>query len=115
MLQWKICYLNDLIQGAHICSVADIKREPNLTFDQKLFHAINGENGLWLCANHHRLFDQGLIYISSSGMILYPQNLNSEYTYFIDSITTNKYLTEEVLTPVFLEYLEKRNSSMSFM
>jgi hypothetical protein len=51
------CAIPQIIQGAHVWPVARIKGENHLTPDEKLLMAIDGDNGMWLCQNHHKLFD----------------------------------------------------------
>ena len=48
------CEIPEIIQGAHIWPVADIKKEDHLTQDEKLDFALDGDNGLWLYHNHHK-------------------------------------------------------------
>lgn len=103
------CAIPELIQGAHIWPIAAIKKAPALTLEQKLNHAISAENGLWLCENHHKMFDQRLISIDENGVILYKEQLEQKHILFIDEITINKKLPDEILTDNFLQYLELRN------
>jgi hypothetical protein len=49
------CEIPQIIQGAHIWPVASIKRANNVNIDTKIQYAIDGDNGLWLCNNHHKL------------------------------------------------------------
>lgn len=56
------CPVQEIVQGAHIWNVADIKKS-NLQESEKFKAATNGNNGIWLCQNHHKLFDANLIMI----------------------------------------------------
>lgn len=103
------CEIPELIQGAHIWPVANIKRTAALSLDEKLRHATNGDNGLWLCENHHKLFDQRLISIDSTGKILYREHLEHRHIIFMDEITTVKQLPDAFMTDGFLRYLDIRN------
>lgn len=103
------CEIPELIQGAHIWPVADIKRAPNFTIEQKLDHATCGENGLWLCENHHKMFDEGLIYINRDGNINYKNDIEYKHIVFMNEVTTTKRLSQEYLTNKFLDYLDIRN------
>ncbi|SEG23729.1 HNH endonuclease signature motif containing protein [Algoriphagus boritolerans] len=104
------CEIPQIIQGAHIWPVASIKRNSALNNDLKLKHAINGDNGLWLCNNHHKLFDINLLYISKDGKISYKTDIEQSHEDFVINFIANKQLPKEILTPEFISYLEKRNS-----
>lgn len=103
------CEIPQIIQGAHIWPVASIKRANNLNIDTKIHHAINGDNGLWLCDNHHKLFDINLLYINPDGRLKYKTNIEQNHEVYLRDFTTYSELPTEVLTPNFLDYLDKRN------
>jgi len=103
------CDIPNIIQGAHIWPVADIKKENHLTEDEKLSFALDGENGLWLCQNHHKLFDTNILLISQDGSIQYKKELPETANNFINDITKYNQLNEDVLTDKFIDYLDKRN------
>ena len=73
------CEIPEIIQGAHVWGVADIARDNHFSDDLKFYHAISGENGLWLCQNHHKLFDSHYISFNMEGNMLIPNNLRVEY------------------------------------
>ncbi len=106
------CEIPEIIQGAHIWPVSLIKKQGNITFEEKLQHATSGENGLWLCENHHKLFDQNIISISHSGHIMFSDSLNSKNEEFLNSITTYKQLPTHIMTVQFVNYLDLRNAAM---
>jgi hypothetical protein len=106
------CAVPDIIAGAHVWPVADIKRANMISDEEKLLKATDGENGLWLCYNHHKLFDENLIYISNSGKIMHNTINNSNYIHFIRHITTKKTIPSHALTDTFVEYLDRRKKSM---
>lgn len=106
------CEISEIIQGAHIWPVALIKKQGHITFEEKLQHATSGDNGLWLCENHHKLFDQNIISISHSGDILFSNSLSSENKEFLNNITTNKHLPEQIMTEQFVSYLDLRNKAI---
>lgn len=62
------CKISPLIQAAHIYSVADIKKNGSLTDDEKVRMATDGNNGMWLCMHHHKLFDSAILKISPNGI-----------------------------------------------
>ena len=51
------CGISEIVQGAHIWPVSKIKKMNTLSLDEKLAYATDGENGLWMCQNHHKMFD----------------------------------------------------------
>lgn len=80
------CDIPQLIQGAHIWPVASIKKEHQLTIDEKIEHATSRDNGIWLCANHHKLFDEDLLVIETSGNIKFSDKIaESSLTYITNS------------------------------
>lgn len=107
------CEIPKIIQGAHILPVALIKKQEHITFEEKLKHATNGENGLWLCENHHTLFDQNIISISHFGNIVFSDSLSSESEKFLSNITTYRQLPEQIMTDQFVHYLDLRNKAGS--
>lgn len=89
----KKCYLCDcdidsLIIASHIHRVTDIKNDKTISDDEKKKQIIDGDNGLWLCANHDKLFEYGLIYFDDKKMVI-SNRLNEEQQQFVKEITTN--------------------------
>ena len=103
------CEIPQIIQGAHIWPVASIKRTNDINLETKIQHAINGDNGLWLCNNHHKLFDINLLYISPDGRLKYKTNIEQIHVDYLRDFTIYRQLPNEILTPNFIEYLDKRN------
>jgi hypothetical protein len=103
------CEIPQIIQGAHIWPVANIKRTNELTLESKIQHAINGDNGLWLCNNHHKLFDVNILYIASDGRLKYKLNIEQNHEEYLREFTLNSRIPNEILTATFIEYLNKRN------
>lgn len=62
------CKISPLIQAAHIYSVADIRKNGSLTDEEKVCMATDGNNGMWLCMHHHKLFDSAMLKISPNGI-----------------------------------------------
>ena len=104
------CAISEIIQGAHIWPVSDIKRMVTLTFDEKLEYATDGENGLWMCQNHHKMFDTNILFLSTAGEVSYSADLTSEDKEYIDSITTVTNLPASLITPRYIKYLGRRYS-----
>lgn len=104
------CEIPEIIQGAHVWGVAEIARDDHFSDDMKFDHAISGENGLWLCQNHHKLFDSHYLSFNMDGHVLIPSNLRAEDGQFIRGITENESLDNQVMTDNFKWYLSQRNS-----
>lgn len=90
-------------------SVADIKHDARYTEEEKLSCATDGENGLWLCHNHHKMFDENIITIASSGKLIFDNSLNTEQHSFLNKITTKPTIDSRIMTSDFLRYLQMRN------
>ena len=102
------CEIPELIQGAHIWPVSSIKKASALTLEQRLEYALDGDNGLWLCENHHKMFDEGMITFDHNGHLLLKNGLNGRHRKFIDDVTKYDVLPKEILTERFLWYLSRR-------
>lgn len=102
------CEIPELIQGAHIWPVSAIKKAPALTLEQRLEYALDGDNGLWLCENHHKMFDEGMLTFDQHGQLLLKNGLENRHRKFIDEITKYDFIPEEFLTDRFLWYLNQR-------
>lgn len=107
------CGIPELVQGAHVWPVASIKKEGSLSFEEKLKRAIDGHNGLWLCENHHKLFDENIIMIDDNGKVKYRDSLPTEHLDFISQITTIDIIPDYLMTDRFTEYLWRRNQAIA--
>lgn len=103
------CTIPQIVQGAHIWPVAAIKQS-GLPLDDQMRHALDGHNGLWLCENHHKLFDSGLIRLAKSGRLKHRTSLSDQDAGFLKRITPTTQLNANVLSPSFVDYLAKRNA-----
>ncbi len=103
------CEVPQIIQGAHIWPVASIKRLRDINQDAKLQSALDGNNGLWLCNNHHKLFDIDYLYINEEGVIKYKSTIPRGYEEYICGLTVKRQIPGNIMTANFLQYLEKRN------
>jgi len=106
------CEIPQLIEGSHIWSVADIKNELHLNIEEKLKQAIDEDNGIWLCQNHHKMFDLNIIRISENGKLKIKSDLEEKSIDYIKNITPITQVAREILTSKFIEYLEKRNAHL---
>ena len=109
-IMMTICVLNCVSLGL---GIADIRSSNRIDDSQKYIHATSGHNGLWLCHNHHKLFDSNLLAFSSEGHCLIKRSMPSEYeTFIFDSIIANS-LEQNILSDDFRYYLAQRNSSIN--
>lgn len=106
------CEIPELIAGAHIWPVADIKKMEGLGFDDKLRHATDGDNGLWLCDNHHKILDEHFLKIESDGELKCRAGLAERAISFIKDITSVHQIASTLLTGKFRGYLHKRNAPL---
>lgn len=106
------CDIPEIIQGAHIWPVADIKRDNALSQDEKLASAIDGNNGLWLCNNHHKLLDSHIIKIFEDCSVKYKNSLNESQSNYLKNITTSSYLSENMVNEGMTEYIVRRNLNL---
>ena len=102
------CGLSEIIQGAHIWPVSEIKRRNTLTLQEKLAYATDGENGLWMCQNHHKMFDSNIILLSETGAVSLKSDLTTDDEDYINSITTVDNLPANLVTPSYVDYISKR-------
>lgn len=102
------CKISEIIEGAHIWSVASIRRTERLSIEERLENALNGNNGLWLCQNHHKMFDENLITLTENGIIVYSQQLSETYRTFIEQTTTKRQIAREFVTPEFSSFVRLR-------
>lgn len=107
------CDIPQIIQGAHIWPVADIKRENHLTQDEKLNLALDGDNGLWLCNNHHKLIDSHIIKFFEDSSVKYKNSLNESQSHYLNEITTSNQLPDNIVNESLTEYIVKRNRNLS--
>ena len=103
------CEISEIIQGAHIWGISQISSCEYLDDESKFSHAISGNNGLWLCQNHHRLFDSNIIMIDYNGHIRIKDGLVAKDIAFIRDTTFNTSLDKSMLTDDFRWYISKRN------
>ena len=102
------CEIPELIQGAHILLVAAIRRMHSIPIETRLEYVLDRDNGLWLCENHHNMFDEGMISFDNHGGLLLRNDIDQRHMRFIDETTKYKVLPPEFLTDKFLWYLEQR-------
>lgn len=101
------CCMSELIQGAHIWPVADIKKA-TLPLEDKLEYATDGENGLWMCQNHHKMFDSNILFLSENGEVSYRSNLSETDVNYANSVTTKMTLDQKLITQKYRKYIQNR-------
>ena len=106
------CAIPDLIQGAHVWPVASIKADRSISAEDKVQIATDGDNGIWLCENHHKLFDRNIIAISGDGTVKYNRDLPTEYIPYLQDFTENRQLPSVYLNEKFRHYIELRNKAL---
>jgi len=79
------CDIENLIIGSHIHRVTDIINS-NLLESEKQKEIVDGDNGFWLCANHDKLFEYGLIYFDDNKLVI-SDKLTQLQNDFVKKIT----------------------------
>ena len=106
------CEIPEIIQGAHIWGVSQISHTEELNDEQKFSHAVNGSNGLWLCQNHHKLFDSNIIMLDKNGHVRIKDGLVAKDITFIRNTTFKSSLDDSIITDDLRWYIEKRNENI---
>lgn len=107
------CNIPDIIQGAHVWPVASIKGNKALTIDQMVQYATDGDNGMWLCENHHKLFDRNIIAITTDGKVNYRRDILPDYIPYLQEITATHGLSALYINDNFLNYVELRDRALN--
>ena len=101
------CKIESIIQAAHIYPVADIRKRHDLDFSTKFKLAIDGDNGIWLCENHHKLFDSGLIWFEE-GKLCVSHKLDVDDIIFVKQVTTIDKIAPKYINERMLAYFDSR-------
>lgn len=107
------CTIPDIIQGAHIWPVTSIRAAHSISIDDKVRFATDGDNGLWLCENHHKLFDRNIIAILSDGTVKYDHRIFPVHIPYLHTLTENTRLPSIYLNDNFKRYVEFRNRALN--
>lgn len=107
------CNIPQIIEGAHIWPVANIKRDDSLSDQQKLSMALDGDNGLWLCRNHHKLLDSSILRLSKDRVLSRKKDLNESQVEYINEITVMGEIPAPIFNEKFVKYLSNRNTTTS--
>lgn len=126
------CEVESILQAAHLWGVAQIKsanievidsalKEPSMSdlidvesghhneeFYKRYMLANSGDNGVWLCSNHHGLLDRHYFsFNSDNGTVIIDISKEPEAIEYIENLTPNKQLTDDILTDktkTFIKY-----------
>ena len=109
------CEIPEIIQGAHIWSVSQISRSVDLDDETKFEHAVSGHNGLWLCQNHHKLFDSNIMLLDNDGNVRIKNNLVADDVDFIRSTTFYTSIDSRFMSDDFRSYLARRNETLDLI
>ncbi len=101
------CKIDRIIQAAHIFPVAAIRKREDLDFDSKFRLAVDADNGIWLCENHHKLFDSGLIWFEEGHLVI-SNKLDQEDSTFIKQITTIEQIEPQYINERMLAFFDNR-------
>lgn len=101
------CAIPEIIQGAHIWEVSSIRKDKFLSKAEKYQNSVSGDNGIWLCSNHHKLFDENIIRITPTGDIEFNTELEENLIYLKD-ITKFYKLSNHYLNDSLVNYIIKR-------
>ena len=88
------CDIEKVIQGAHIYSSTDILHS-SVSEEEKTKQIVDADNGIWLCANHHLLFDYLLIYFKERYLYASDTLNKNQIEYIKNSITQGYFLSNE--------------------
>lgn len=101
------CHIEKIIQGAHIYPVHTIKNNSSLTQEEKMEYATDGDNGIWLCENHHKLFDSNIITFNNGAVEYNIIKLDRDVDYLND-ITKYKSIPKELYNDKVKKYFNLR-------
>lgn len=128
------CEIDSILEAAHLWSVSDIKnasedeinrfvslpsislllepndRNYNDVFYKKYIMATSGDNAIWLCRNHHRLFDMlAYTYSETDGKLTVSSDIEETIRDYINNTKLIEQLDDDVLTERTKEFLSKAN------
>lgn len=101
------CTIERIVQAAHIYPVADIRKRKDIDLDHKIKLAIDGDNGIWLCENHHKLFDCGLIWFEE-GKVCYSSDLSISDETYIKQVTIIDAIEPQYINDRMLAFFDSR-------
>lgn len=111
--------INDFIRIYNLYDLIDkSSKYKNEIFFKKYSLVNSGDNGIWLCKNHHKLFDKNYYCFSGKdGKILFYFNNPNDAVEFAEEIegynVKNKKLQSSILSKATRAFFEKRQYSIS--
>lgn len=102
------CDIESNIIASHIHRITDIDNS-KIPDAEKRRQAVDGNNGLWLCANHDKMFEYGVITFNINGELVINSTLKENQVEFIKYITQVLKIQDIHLTNEFLQYLMIHN------
>ncbi|MCM1043654.1 MAG: HNH endonuclease [Corallococcus sp.] len=102
------CDIESAIVASHVHRITDIDKSA-LTDAEKRKQAVDADNGLWLCANHDRMFECGQITFDTCGKLVVSSDLTESQTEYVKHITAVTQIDSAHLTDNMKEYLAKHN------
>ncbi|MGH1978831.1 HNH endonuclease [Rothia sp. L_38] len=115
---WCSCAIPQLIEAAHIWPVGSIRRDDSITLEEKFFAANDANNGIWLCRNHHKLFDSDIVALNSDFKILKNVNFSEDcYVNYINETLCGDSLVLGIFSDrdIVRSYIELRNSDLDMI
>jgi len=105
------CDIQELIIAAHIHRVCDINKL-KIPFAEKVKKTTDGNNGLWLCRNHDKLFEDGIItFNEDTGKLeINEDDLTESQISYIKNITTKYKIDEKHMNDETKSYLKEHNA-----
>ena len=114
----------EILEAAHLWGVAEIKNtsedeihkayglfgdNKDELFYKKYMLANSGDNGVWLCKNHHGLLDSNFYcFESETGKVLLKLKIDENERQFFENFTKEKKLPDEILNDKTKMFLSKR-------
>jgi predicted restriction endonuclease len=105
------CKIESIIQAAHILPISMIKRIEFLSEEEKYNLATDVDNGIWLCQNHHKLFDSNLIWFDN-GVARIDSSIDIENYNFINKITEYNRINPNYINDRMLSFFDMREGKV---
>ena len=107
------CTIQKAIIASHIQRITDINRL-KIPFEEKRKKAVDADNGFWLCANHDKMFEYGIIeFDETTGLLqMDVENLNEAQKEYIRQITKKTNIDEKHFTENLQQYLQIHNTRL---
>lgn len=108
------CDVEHLIIASHIERVTDIDSNASYTSDQKAERSTDGDNGIWLCASHDKMFEYGIIYFEGNELRVRSFIGNDTQKRFIEKsiFEMRKVYFDDLSEPIFKIQAEHYTNKM---